>query len=268
MALRFSLPLVLAAALVGGAARAAESGPGPLSPEWLVTVQFGPGLVSAYPGAAAYRPVPVPGIAIRRADEPERFSAPDDGFGAPILDAGGFHAGPVANVLIPRWRTHPELRGLRKLRTAVEVGGFAEYFVGDHIRLRGELRQGVYGHHGLVSTLGADFIAGLGPLLVSAGPRLNLATRDYVHAYYDVAPDQALQNGRVFAFRGEGGVTSAGLMATARYDFAPNWNATAYGGLQRLTGSAGASPIPNLVGSRNQFLAGLLFARTFAIRGF
>ena len=69
-------------------------------------------------------------------------------------------------------------------------------------------------------------------------------------------------------FRSSGGVTSAGLMTTARYDFAQDWNATLYGGLSRLAGSAAASPIPNVLGSRNQFTAGLLFARTFNVGAF
>ncbi len=254
------------------ASRAADTSPGPakspLAPDWLVTVQFGPGLSPAYPGSSAYRPVPVPGLGVRRSDEPERFAAPDDGFGAPILDTAGFRLGPVANVLIPRWTMHQELNGLRKLSTAIEIGAYAEYYPVDDMRLRGELRQGVYGHDGLVATFGSDFIRRAGAFLFSAGPRINLGTAAYANGYFDVTPDQALANGRVPPFQSHGGVTSAGFMTTARYDFDPRWNATVYGGLQRLTGSPGASPIPNILGSRNQYSAGLMFARTFTIGGF
>lgn len=262
--------LALCAALP--AARAADAPApaekSPLSPDWLVTLQFGPGLAPAYPGSAAYRPVPVPGIGVRRSDEPERFAAPDDGFGAPVFDVSGFRFGPVANVLVPRWRTHQELYGLRKLRTAVEAGVFAEYYPADELRLRGELRQGLYGHNGVVAAFSSDYVKRAGAFLFSAGPRVNLGSDDYMKAYYDVTFDQALANGRVYPFHSGGGVASAGFMSTARYDFTPDWNATVYGGLQRLTGSAAASPIPNLLGSRNQFSAGLLFARTFAVGGF
>ncbi len=62
-----------------------------------------------------------------------------------------------------------------------------------------------------------------------------------------------------------GGFTAAGGLATFRYDFSKDTNATFYGGLQRLTGSVGASPIPNEIGSRNQFTAGLSIARSFEI---
>ena len=249
-------------------APAAPAEKSPLAPDWLVTVQFGPGMAAVYPGAAAYRPIPVPGLAVRRSDEPERFSAPDDGFGAPILDTSGFRLGPVANVLLPRWRTHAELTGLRRLKAAVEAGVYAEYYPVEPVRLRAELRQGFFGHHGLVASIGADFVKRAGDFLFSAGPRVNLGSTNYAKAYFGVTPDQALLNGRVPAFRATGGVTSAGFLSTARYDFSPVWNATAYGGLQRLTGSPAASPIPNYLGSRNQYSAGLLFARTFTIGGF
>lgn len=260
---------LLACATAATPARAAESAQkSPLSPDWLVTVQFGPGLTAAYPGSRDYRPVPVPGLGVRRSDEPERFAAPDDGFGAPILDASGFRAGPVGNVMIPRWRTHPELYGLRKLRAAVEVGGFVEYYPAEEFRLRGELRQGLYGHHGLVATVGADYIRRSGSFVFSAGPRVNLGSEAFARTYFAVSPEQALANGHVYAYRATAGVTSIGGMTTARYDFNRDWNATVYGGLQRLTGSAAASPIPTLLGSRNQYTAGMMFARTFAIGGF
>ena len=271
MFVRVKTPLLggVALCLALTCARAADApAKGPLAPDWLVTVQLGPGVTPAYPGAKAYRPVPIPGIAVRRSNEPERFSAPDDGFGAPILDNGGFRVGPVANVIIPRWRTHQELYGLRKLHAAVELGGFAEYFPIENIRLRAELREGVYGHHGTVATLASDFIGRNGDFLFTSGPRVNFGSTRFTRTYFDVTPWQSLTNGHVPAFKAAGGVTSTGWMSTARYDFAPDWNATVYGGLQRLTGSAGASPIPNILGSRNQFTGGLLLAKTFNVGQF
>lgn len=237
-------------------------------PDWLVTVQIGPGVVANYPGASAYGLTALPGLSIRRANEPERFAAPDDGIGVPILNVSGFHAGPVANLVMPRWSANGDHYGLRSRRTAVEVGAFAEYFANDHLRLRAELRQGVIGHHGLVATLGADAIARQGPFQFSAGPRVNLGTSPFVRAYYDVTPAEALLNGRVHAFSGRGGLTSIGFMTTARYDFAKDWSATLHGGMLRLTGSPAASPIPIVFGSRNQFSAGLTLAHTFHFSGF
>ena len=125
-----------------------------LDPAYVVELQFGPGVQPTYPGSRFYRPVPVPGISVRRSDEPVRFSAPDDGFGVPIVDSSGFRAGPVGNVVVPRWRTHEELIGLHKVRPAVEIGGFAEYFPVESLRMRVEVRHGLYGHDGIVATGG------------------------------------------------------------------------------------------------------------------
>jgi hypothetical protein len=38
--------------------------------------------------------------------------------------------------------------------------------------------------------------------------------------------------------------------------------------LQRLTGSVGGSPIPNMVGSRDQFTAGVSLSRSFEVAKF
>ena len=249
-------------------ARTVPAQPSILDPGWIVTLQFGPGVAPSYPGDNKYRVSGVPGIGVRRGDEPERFAAPDDGFGVPIIDVAGFRAGPVGNLIPPRYHNHSELTGLRRPQTAIEIGGFAEYYPLEFMRGRVELRQGVLGHHGLVATIAADGIQKFGQFTATLGPRLNFGTHKFTSAYFSVYPAEALVNGRVTPFRAEGGMTSAGMLGTLRYDFTPAWNATAYGGLQRLTGSAGASPVPNLLGSRNQFSAGLLVARSFKIEGF
>ncbi|MDE2579318.1 MAG: MipA/OmpV family protein [Hyphomicrobiales bacterium] len=251
--------LVTAILLCACAARADEAG-------WLATVQIGPGVAPNYAGARSYRAVPNPGLSVRRANEPERFSAPDDSFGAPILDASGFRAGPVGNLILPRWRTHPETYGLKPRRAALELGGFAEYFLpSDAVRFRAELRQGVYGHHGLVASVSSDIIARAGAFTFSAGPRASFATSAALAPSYSVAPWEAALNQRVTPYDAHTSFASAGFMTTARYDFNARWNVTGYGGLNRLAGAAAASPIPRLIGSRNQFNAGLLLARTFAI---
>ena len=259
--------LLAGAALLseGRVALATEQASSPLDPGYIVELQMGAGTQPTYPGARYYRPVPVPGISVRRTDEPVRFSSPDDGFGVPILDAQGFRLGPVGNVVVPRWRTHEELHGLHKVRPAIEAGVFVEYFPIEMWRARLEIRHGVYGHDGLVARAGTDFVAKAGPVTWSLGPRVDFGSQAFSRAYYGVKPYEALANGTVPAFSPQSGITSAGLLSTARTELDANWNATAYGGMQRLTGSAAASPIPRLLGSRNQFSAGLLFARSITI---
>ena len=186
----------------------------------------------------------------------------------PVVDASGFRLGPVGNVVVPRWRTHEELYGLHKVRPAVEVGGFAELFPVDFVRLRLEVRCGVYGHDGIVASGGADYVASAERFTFSIGPRFDMGDAAWTNTYFGVKPFESLRNGQVTAFNASGGVAAVGALSTMRVEVAQDWSATAYGGLKRLTGSAASSPIPGTLGSRNQVSAGLLLARSFIVGPF
>jgi outer membrane scaffolding protein for murein synthesis (MipA/OmpV family) len=271
--------LALSSILAGGVALAADSAPAPAASQdaksqdaksqdgYIVTFQAIGAVAPSFPGSSVVRPYPFPGISVRGVGEPERFSAPDDGFGVPVFEADGLRMGPVANFVFRRgWRDG--LFGLHHVGITHEVGGFAEYFAFDHFRARAELRQAVDGHEGFVASLGADFYAEANSFRVSLGPRLNLGDNRYANAYFSVTPAEAILNGRLEPYQANGGFTAAGGVATVRYDFTPNLNATVYAGLQRLTGSVGGSPIPNLVGSRDQFTAGVSVSRSFEVAKF
>lgn len=270
--------LAVSSILVGAGALAADSpaaapapapAPAPAaSPDgYIVTLQAIGAVAPSFPGSAVVRPYPFPGFSVRGIGEPERFSAPDDGFGVPVFEADGLRMGPVANFVFRRGN-RDGLSGLHQVGLTHEVGGFAEYFAFDHFRARAELRQAVDGHEGFVASLGADFYGESNSFRLSLGPRLNLGDNRYANAYFSVTPVEAILNGRLEPYQASGGFTSAGGVATVRYDFTPNLNATIYTGLQRLTGSVGGSPIPNMVGSRDQFTAGVSVSRSFEVAKF
>jgi len=282
MIAKFLAVLLAASSILAGAgALAADSSPAPAaspalaspaapaaSPTgYIVTLQAIGAVTPSFPGSAVLRPYPFPGFSVRGIGEPERFSAPDDGFGVPVIDADGFRMGPVANFVFRRGN-RDGLFGLHHVGLTHEVGGFAEYFAFDHFRARAELRQAVDGHDGFVASLGADFFGESNSFRLSLGPRLNLGDNRYANAYFSVTPVEAILNGRLEPYQATGGFTSAGGVATVRYDFTPNLNATVYTGLQRLTGSVGGSPIPNMVGSRDQFTAGVSLSRSFEVAKF
>jgi outer membrane scaffolding protein for murein synthesis (MipA/OmpV family) len=231
---------------------------------WIVTVRAIAAVAPSYPGSGTLRPYPFPSIDIRRVGDPELFSTPDDSFGFALVDYQGFRAGPVANFVFKRGQ-RDGLVGMRPVSLTHEIGGFLEFRTGEHFRTRVELRQGVDGHEGFVAALGADLFGGDGRATVSIGPRFSLGDNRYANAYFSVTPVESFLNGRIVPYEATGGFTAAGGLATFRYDFTKNMNATLFGGLQRLTGSVGASPIPNEIGSRNQFTAGLSIARSFVI---
>jgi outer membrane scaffolding protein for murein synthesis (MipA/OmpV family) len=282
MIAKFLAVLLAASSILAGAgALAADSSPAPAaspppasppapaaSPDgYIVTLQAIGAVAPSFPGSAVVRPYPFPGVSVRGIGEPERFSAPDDGFGVPVFEADGLRMGPVANFVFRRGN-RDGLFGLHHVGITHEVGGFAEYFAFDHFRARAELRQAVDGHEGFVASLGADFFGESNSFRVSLGPRLNLGDNRYANAYFSVTPVEAILNGRLEPYQASGGFTSAGGVATVRYDFTPNLNATVYTGLQRLTGSVGGSPIPNMVGSRDQFTAGVSVSRSFEVAKF
>ncbi len=266
---RISRVLVLTAAhafLWPHAGRAVELAPPPVTDAngWIVTVSLIGAITPSFPGSGQMRPYPFPAVAVRRVGEAETFSTPDEGFGFPLADLGYFRAGPVANFVFQRGQ-RDGLFGLRRIGLTHEVGGFVEVLPVDHFRVRAELRQGVDGHQGFVAALYADAYQNFGPLRVSAGPRINVGDNAYANAYYSVTPFEALVNGRLTPYTATGGFTAAGGMATARYDLDERVSVSVYGGAQRLLGSVGASPIPDLIGSRNQFNAGLALSRSFSV---
>ncbi len=231
---------------------------------WIVTVSAIGAIAPSFPGSGQVRPYPFPAVAIRRVGEAETFSTPDEGFGFPLLDTGMVKIGPVANFVFQRGQ-RDGLFGLRRIGLTHEIGGFVEVHPIDHFRIRAEFRQGVDGHEGFVAALYADAYETVGRFRFSVGPRINFGDNTYANAYFSVTPFEALVNGRLTPYTATGGFTSAGGMATVRYNVTDQASVSIYGGGQRLLGSVGGSPIPNLIGSRNQFNAGLALSYSFIV---
>lgn len=253
------------------AAHAADLAPAPASAPTplILTLGLGPQAIPSFPGAGTYRVWPTGTFAWRRQGEPEPFTAPDDGFGVALLDLGWLKAGPVGRVLPRRGLSNGngDFYGLHNVGWTLEIGGFTEIWLAPFLRTRLEVRQGVNGHHGLDANVGIDGIARYGAFTFSLGPRLALGNSTFMNAYFSVSPGEALANGRVGPYQASGGVTSFGGLVSARYDFLPNLSATLYGGYERLVNSAGDSPIPNRLGSLNQWSGGLVIAYSFSLDG-
>lgn len=268
MAREFAKRLILSllACLGASSAGAAELTPPPKtdSKGWIVTVSASGAVSPSFPGSGQMRPYPFPAVAVRREGEPEAFATPDEGFGFPIFDLGDVRGGPVGNFVFQRGQ-RDGLFGMRRIGLTHEVGGYVEFFPMDHFRVRAELRQGIDGHKGFVAALYADAYETVGRFRFSVGPRLNFGDNTYANAYFSVTPFEALINGRLTPYTATGGFTAAGGMATIRYTFSDAFAVSVFGGGQRLLGSVGSSPIPNLIGSRNQFNAGLQLSYSFIV---
>lgn len=271
----------LVAGLIGisavtGSAHAADLGPpryaapvlaAPMVDTWIVTLGANVAAGPRFPGSDRYTLFGYPEISYRRANEPERFSAPDDGFSISLLDTPNFRFGAVGRYQPGRYfgddRRH--LFGLRDVKWAVEPGAFVEYWPVSFLRARAELRHGINGHDGFVGNIGLDFIAPVGGFTASIGPRLAFGDDDFTRTYFGVTPYEAFLNGRVTTFRPHGGVTSVGALAALTYTFSPQWATTVYGGYNRLVDDAGRSPIPRNLGSRDQYTVGAKVLYSFSM---
>jgi outer membrane protein len=225
---------------------------------WTVSIGVEAGVLPSYEGSDRYIFRPMPLFDIRKAGTPPRFHSPRESFGFGILDTGGFRAGPVAKLRFPRKEGNDaDLRGLGDVGWAVEVGGFAEYWLAPWLRAYGELRQGIGGHHGLVSDLLLDAVyRPTQQLTLSAGPRLTLQSDQAVSPYFDVTTAQSAASG-LPVYDAKGGVTSWGVGGQVRYMWSPQWMTYTYVEYQRLVGDLANAPLVVQRGTRDQVQVGL-----------
>ncbi|MCI4677932.1 MipA/OmpV family protein [Rhodoblastus acidophilus] len=260
---------------LGAAARADEYNlPSLITPppgttaDWIVSVSAMGGVAPSFPGAKTYSFFGLPGISIRRADQPERFSAPDDSLSLTVLHNDWIAVGPAGRWVSDRSiKNYPELFGLNDVSASIEVGGFVELTPVSWGRIRAEVRKAVSGYDGWVAMLGGDVWQKWGPLTLSIGPRLDFGNDQYASAFFSVDPWQAALNqwagGRLTAYNATAGLVDAGFTVAARYDLSPAWRISAYGTYQALTGSVANSPVTTQAGSSNQFAAGVEIRYSF-----
>jgi outer membrane protein len=164
--------------------------------------------------------------------------------------------------------SYSELNGLGDVKTTVELGGFIEYYPVDWFRTRGEHRQGIGGHHGVVADLSADVIVPvIQRLTLSAGPRFTWESTKATSPYFGIDAVQAMATG-LPAFNAKGGAHSVGAGAQVSYRINPQWEVHAYVEYERLLGDAANSPLVTLRGSKNQTTVGIgaSYAFDFKIR--
>ena len=223
-----------------------------------------------FPGSKELTLLGYPSIGIRRADEPERFSAPDDGLSFSFLDTPSLRIGAVGRYRSGRYYgdDRRDLFGLRDVKWSVEPGAFVEVWPVAWLRARAEVRYGFNGYEGVVGNLGLDVVQSVGRFTFSLGPRLAFGDSGFTNAFFSVTPFEAALNGRVTPFRAHGGLTSAGVLGAVTYKWSEQWATTAYAGYDRLTGDAADSPITRRLGSRDQFTLGASVSYSFATTAF
>jgi outer membrane protein len=205
---------------------------------------------------------PLIGVDRARGDKPFPFEAADESFGFSLFDVGPVSFGPAAS--FEGERTADDVgANVPEVDFSLELGGFVNVQLGENFRLRGELRQGVTGHDGLIGVAGADFVVRDGDRwLFSIGPRATWSDDDYHDAYFSVAPATAAVAG-LPAFDAQAGLQAVGVTAGFLTQFSPRWGLYTYAKYDRLVGDAADSPLVTLLGSPDQFSGGLALTYTF-----
>lgn len=231
---------------------------------WNISIGAGIGAGPAFLGADSFGLNVRPVFSISRGLGNRWLSVADDNIGIGLLEGDNWRAGPAGRLLWERREsTDSALRGLGNVGFGAELGGFAEFYPLPWLRARGELRHGIGAHHALMGDVKLDAFSRLGERwIVSFGPRLSLAGRDFTQTYLGVNAGQSAASG-LPQFRPGGGVVSYGATAQVTYQWNARLESSAFVQVSRLAGDAAKSPLVTRRGSPNQLTLGTAFRWTF-----
>jgi MipA family protein len=242
-------------------------------PDWLITIGGEGRAIPAWPGAPTnkYQFIGVPLFALQKPGDPPFFFGARDGFGVPIFDFGSLQIGPVGKINWPRYASsYSQLNGLGDVGWALQIGGYAQYWVAPWLRLRGEVRQGIGAETGVIGDLFADVVVPIGQFRLSAGPRMTLQSSAAVSPYFSITAAQSASSTvsglpALPVYNATGGFYSYGAGGQIEYFWNPQWSTHALVEYERISGSAADSPLVTMRGSPNQFTIGVGVTYTFAM---
>jgi outer membrane scaffolding protein for murein synthesis (MipA/OmpV family) len=152
--------------------------------DWYLKVGAAGFVAPRFEGDDSYVFNAAPLISLGKAGPEARFSSRNDNVSLALIDNGGFRAGVAGKLLFERDEdASDDVEGLDPVRFGGELGGFAEVYPTDWLRLRGEVRQGIRSHSGIVGDVAVDAFTDVTPTVrVSGGPRLSVASQEWGYA--------------------------------------------------------------------------------------
>ena len=155
------------------------------------------------------------------------------------------------------------LRGLKHVDWALEAG-FAVGYEAEYFDAFVAMRRGFGGHEGWVADLGVDGIYRPdNAWTFKLGPRLSLASEDYMDTYFKVSRRESIRSG-YRTYDPSGGIKSVGLAATAEYKLTEETTLYGRASWDRLVSDAGDSPIVK-AGDENMFGVGIGISYRFGL---
>lgn len=249
-------------ALMGSTATAAAEDAGGLfgwvRGDWALKVGGTVMVAPDFDGSKDYVFSATPIISLGKAGPEARFTSRNDGISLSLYDNSIVRAGIVGKFVMARDDGDSDaLIGVDPVRFGGELGGFAEVYPTDWLRVRGEVRQGIRSHHGVVGDISADaFVDVLPTVRVSAGPRITVASADFFDAYYGINAEESAASG-LSQYDPGSGVGSVGFGGQIDWKTTEKLTTSAFGQYDRLTGPAADSSLVEERGSDDQFTLGI-----------
>ncbi len=238
------------------------------SGDWVVTLGGYGALEPAFPGSKTYVGTGRLILDVYRAGDRVWLTLPNDAAGITLFEAGNFRAGVAGDLLLGRNRNDDimALYGLHNINYTIELGGFAEYYPVPFLRTRVELLDGVTGAEGFGANVMADLIYAPGPQwLFTVGPRLKIVNTQFMSTFFSINEAEHIVSGLPF-YQATGGLYSAGVDATARYNVTERFSIRAFAEWNQLAGDAATSPLVQYRGSEEQWQVGVGAAYKFDFR--
>lgn len=256
-----------------GAANASQMPP-PAAPRgWTLTVGTAAVVAPAWQGSRDMALSVFPDVRLNYEDK--IFASIPDGFGWNAVNESGWKAGPIARIRFSRDEADggspfqiaggsDALRGLGDVGIGGEAGGFVEKRFGlrGAWRVRAEVRHGFGAHEGVVADLSASHQMRTGRAIVSYGPRMTLASRDFMTTYFGIDTAQSQRSG-LARYAPAGGLVSFGLGGTLIRPTSRRSAIAVFAGFDRLGSGPGNSPLVQERGRRNQFSVGAGYSLRF-----
>lgn len=224
------------------------------SGDWYLKVGAAGLVAPKFEGSNKYKFSAQPLVSLGRQGEAERFSSRNDNVSFAVIDTDRFRVGATGKLLFKR---DTDIDGIPETKFGGEAGGFVDVYPTDWLRFRGEVRQGIRAHKGVVADVAADAFYDVTPVIrVSAGPRATFASKDYFKTYYGVSAEEAAASG-VSEYNPGGGWESVGVGGAITWKATDKIDTSLFGEYSRLQGPAKDSSIVKQHGSRDQFMVGI-----------
>lgn len=230
---------------------------------WYITLGAGVRYQPDYTGSDDYVFRARPIISLGKGLKSTWWGAEDDAMlSIGIFSGQGWRIGFSGDLLWKRSaKVNPALVAVPATKFGAELGGFAEFYPTSWLRGRVDLRRGIAAHDGVVADFKLDAFSTVGTWTLGIGPRMRIASADYVRTYFGT--NGAMPGTGGLLQRYNAGVHTVGALAQVTYHWSDQLKTTAYVEYKRLVGDATRSPIVRPFGSRDSFTFGLSASYSF-----